>query len=76
MAISRASMPRLLTMADQRSPQEMANIEWARVGVKYGFDPLSVQPDPSTKDRGTFLAQPVKPPQPANEESSDANPDT
>lgn len=60
LTIAAASKPRLLSLEDQRSPQMMANRAWKRVGDRLGFDWNTVQPDPTTKDRGTILAVPLK----------------
>lgn len=55
-ALAELAKPRLLTLADARTPQELSNEFWAILGEKHGFDWTTVVPDPSTKDKGTILA--------------------
>lgn len=56
LALAELSKPRLLTLADMRTPQELANEFWSILGQKHGFDYQTVVPDPTTKDKGTILA--------------------
>lgn len=56
LALAELSKPRLLTLADMRTPQELANEFWSILGQKHGFDYKTVVPDPTTKDKGTILA--------------------
>lgn len=55
-ALQNLAKPRLLTLQDARTPQELSNEFWSILGQKHGFDYLTVVPDPSTKDKGTILA--------------------
>lgn len=50
--IVRASRPRVLTLDDPRTPQELCNAIWIKLGHKYGFDGKSagaVRPHPNGK---------------------------
>ena len=41
------------------SPQENANVAWANLGKKMGFDPMTVKPI-AGKDQTYFTAEPIK----------------
>lgn len=55
-ALGNLAKPRLLTLADMRTPQELSNEFWSILGQKHGFDYSTVVPDPITTDKGTILA--------------------
>lgn len=53
--------PRLLTLADQRSPQHASNDAWEALGAKHGFDWATVGPSHDTRDKGVIKAVPLDP---------------
>ena len=56
-----ASATRLLTLADQRRPIDMANEAWQLVALKHEFVWDSVKPSLDTLDRGIIRAVPLDP---------------
>lgn len=59
--IAAVAKPRLLSLDDTRSPQDMANAEWEIIGERMGFDWTTVVRDPRSTDAGTILAVPLPP---------------
>lgn len=57
--LAESAKPRLLTMEDQRSPQEISNEAWQLVAAKHEFVWDSVRPSADTLDRGIIQAIPL-----------------
>lgn len=58
-ALAELAKPRLLTLADQETPQEKSNQFWAILGEKHGFQWDTVIRDPQGADPGYILAVPI-----------------
>lgn len=57
--IDRCSRPRVLTMEDQRTPQQVMNDVWQLLADKHEFKWDSVKPATDTRDRGIIMAIPL-----------------